>query len=209
MYLEVEGKKFIIHIKSNIRVIRLNKVEFDVIHLDVPALLSKAELLVYIKNILSLELKKFKNIHEHEQVYINCFDRDFLLQFKNTDYPFISGNVIYNKELSLSILKQEKVKEYLLYNYINTKFSILEEEFNMGLPHIYIRKLKSNLFTINYNLNRINYSKKLVNSSQDYIYFIIVLSLVKYLKMEDDMDRIMNKFVENWKHYHRVFNFEQ
>lgn len=211
MFLEIDGKAYFIYPRTDIDYIRVKKVDKDAIHLYVPALLPHNNLTLYIQKELPKILSNAKNNVFTSISELSLFDKKYPIRITNISAEYIENDIIYTNENTLaSTTKIEKLKFTLLENAINQLFSDLEETLNIILPSIKLKKLKTNYYSICHTKEYITYSKTLIDKSKDFITYVVILAVGKYLNCsEEQINDLMNKYVLNPKHCERVYKYEQ
>lgn len=209
MYIEVDGKEYFIHLNSNSKLIRIKKVEDDTVHLEVPVSWSEKSLLSYIRTFLNKEIPQ--PIVKHTEQTLQLFDKTYPVKFIISESPYMENNTIYTNFKNFSNKSLiEKLKTSLLKNLINNKISIIEEDLNILLPDVHIRKLKTNYYTICPSTNRVTFNKKLIDKSISFIRYIVILMSSKYLNLsQEESQNLLNKHISDWKHCERILKYEQ
>lgn len=211
MHLKFEDKDCIIHIKESLQHIKLIAVEDAVIHLEVPALLPQENLLFYIKNNLSKDIISWNAQKLYSTKYIDIFDKRVPVKIISGTQPYLQDNRVYCPSEYISSAKQiEALKMLLLLNLLNDKMSKIEEDLNILLPDLKLRKLKTNHFSICHTTYHITFSKDLVNQSTAMITYIVVWAINTFRRTnEEENRRMIMKYVPDWKHCEQVIAYER
>lgn len=211
MYLEIDEKTYFIHLKADIESIILKNIEQQVIHLYVPARLPHENLVIYIKKELPKVLKAYKKSEISAITELYVFDRTYPVKVDETSSAYLKNNIIYANASSFATKRNIDFLKYsLLLNFINSKLSYIEEDLKLILPVINLKKLKTKYFTICHTKEYINYSKTLIDKSQDFITYIVILAVGNYIRCsEEQVNDLMNKYVSNPKHCEKVYKYEQ
>lgn len=211
MYLEIDDKNYIIHLKADIHNVILHCVDDQYIHLQVPALLPQENLIAYIRQELPRVIKYAKKLTPHKIVELHLFDKIYPVKISETESLHIKNEVIYANPKDLGTkAKIEKLKLNLLLNFINDTLSVLEQDLNVILPEIYFKKLQTKYYSICHNTQRITYSKTLIDKSKDFITYVVILTVGFFLESsKEQIDFLINKYVSNSKHCERIYNYEQ
>ena len=211
MYLEIDKKSYFIHLKANIDGIQLKKIEGDLVHLDVPVLMPQENLISYIKNEFTNHTVNHKKSYIFDYEPIKVFDKLYPIRIKDIETPYLMQEVVYaNTRHVISKVKLELLKQQLLLNHINNILSMLEEELNVILPVINLKKLKTKFYAICPTIQIITYSKILIEKSLDFVNYVIIITVGNFLKFSDDqIYYLLKKHVSNWKHCERIFHYEQ
>ena len=211
MHFKHEEKDCIIHIKETLQQIKLIAVEDDVIHLEVPALLPQENLLFYLKNNLSQDIISWKAKKLNSTSYIDIFDKRMPVRIISGTQPYIQENRVYCPRQYMTSSKQvEALKMLLLLNFLNDKVSKIEEDLNILLPDLKLRKLKTNYFSICHNSYYITFSKDLVHQSAAMVTYIVVSAINTFRGVnEEEGRRMIMKYVPDWKHCEQVIAYER
>jgi predicted metal-dependent hydrolase len=211
MYLEIEGKNYVIHLKTDIDTIYMRKVENDIVHLNVPALFPQENLIHYIQKELPKVIRKKSKKLVFEVHELNIFGRNYPIKLEVDETSYLKNNILYTHPKFLSTKSSiEKLKDSLLLNFLNDSMSMLEEELNIILPEIKLKNLKTKYSSICHNKQHITYAKALKEKSKDFITYVVILTVGKFLKYsEDQIYFLLNKYVSDWRHCERIYKYEQ
>ncbi|MGN0002894.1 MAG: YgjP-like metallopeptidase domain-containing protein [Sphingobacterium composti] len=211
MYLEFGDKTYFIHLKTDIDSIRIKKIDPDVIHLNVPALLPQDNLILYIQKELPKVISDAKKIKRTSITELEIFDKKYPIRIINLSTSYIANDILYtNTDTLKSKIKIEELKLKILRNTIDQLLSNLEEELNVILPVIKLKKLKTKYYSICPTNEYITYSKTLIDKSKDFISYVVIMAVGRYLLCtEEQSSDLINRHVLNPKHCEKVYNYEQ
>lgn len=211
MHIKIGEKDCLIHIKEELEHIRITRVEENTIRLEVPAQLPQENLLLYIKNNLSADLASWQSKLKQAIYSLVIFDKKYAVKVLSVSQPYIYANCIYCNEHNLASSSQiEKLKEQLLLNFLNDMLSKLEEDIEILLPAIKLRKLKTNYFSICHNTNHITFSKELIHKSQPFITYVIITAVNSFRgESEAKGKHLIERYVPEWKHIEQVLAYER
>jgi predicted metal-dependent hydrolase len=211
MYLEIDEKTYFIHLKADIVSIILKNIEQQVIHLYVPARLPHENLVIYIKKELPKVLKAYKKLEISAITELFVFDRTYPVKVDETSTAYLKNNIIYASACNFATTRNIDFLKYsLLINFINSKMSYIEEDLKLILPVINLKKLKTKYYTICHTKEYITYSKTLIDKSQDFITYVVILAIVNYVRCsEEQVNDLISKYVSNAKHCEKVYKYEQ
>ena len=212
MYLEIDGKNYIIHLNSNNQHIRIQRIVDDVVHLIVPIEMPQEYLLTYVKTELKKDISRFKrNKGTNVANSLTIFDKNYNIRITDTKYPFIKNEILHLNQNILSSKKEIKLaKEQILLNQINSTYSTIEEDINLMLPNINLKKFKTKFYSICHKSNHIIYCKTLLEKPLDFINYIVILSIGSYLNYSIEEIKLFGKrYVLDLKHCERICNYER
>ncbi|MCA5006815.1 YgjP-like metallopeptidase domain-containing protein [Sphingobacterium bovistauri] len=212
MYLEIDGKSYVIHLKSNIKHIMIRNVSEIEIHLNVPVDFPHESLITYIKTELINDITQFNEIEKvNLEESIHLFDKNYKIRHIYTGNPYLKDDILYTnvKELK-STIKRESLKSTLLQNKINSIISRLEDDLNVIIPAINLKKFKTKYYTICPKSNLITFNRTLVDKSHEFITYVVILSVGDFLKYsKEEIDNLTKVHITNWRHCERIWKYEQ
>lgn len=211
MYLEIDEKTYFIHIKTDIDSIILKNIEQEIIHINVPARLPHENLITYIKKELPKLISKYKLSETVDITELSLFDRVYPVKLDGSSLVYIKNDIVYTNIKSLATKTNiDKLKCSILINFINSKLSYLEEDLNLILPVIILKKLKTKYYSVCHTKEYITYSKTLIDKSKDFVTYVVIIAVGNFLRCsEEQVNDLVNKYVSNPKHCERVYEYEQ
>jgi len=211
MYLEIDEKTYFIHLKTDIDSIILKYIEQEIIHLTVPARLPKENLIAYIKKELPKLISAHKLSATIDITELSLFDKLYPVKLDGSSLAYIKNDIVYTNIKSLATKANiDKLKYSLLLNFINSSLSHLEEDLNLILPVVNLKKLKTKYYSVCHTNEYITYSKTLIEKSKDFITYVVILAVGDFLRCsENQVNDLINKYVSNPKHCERVYKYEQ
>lgn len=211
MYIEVDGKTYLISIRDSEKNITILGQKDGILHLAVAARLSQDELIAYLK---SKAFNKSTYIKQNEYSAaintVELFECIYnLIPHKDISQPYIKGKSLYVKNIPQGSTALNNLLENTLLQELKQQIGFWEETMKVLINDIYIRKLKTNYYTICSKNSRLTFEKALLYKSRDFIAYISASAVFDYLSIADSQrEELANQYIKDWKHHQRVFLYE-
>lgn len=212
MHLTVSNNNFQVRLKERNTSIYIESKNLDTYILAVPIDLPENELTQFLKINGSKLIKAFEDtISDNKANYINLYEEQFICMYK----PTILTSYRINKKIftnlkTLNTANISKLNKAILYQDITNLIGIWEERLDCLIDCIHIKNYKNKMYKSIPIDKVIEFSILLKNKRLDYLGFVVAKAVFDYLQLEEDKQiQLLDKYINNWKHFNKIFEYEK